>query len=76
MAWRRSTGDLGGKTGEGQNIYECVVTVLTSNSNLAPCVRTHLYVVVAVLGEEQELDRSPLMNRLALGPPARGLSGV
>lgn len=36
----------------------------------------HLYVVVAVLGEEQELDLSPLRKRLALGPPARGLSGV
>lgn len=35
-----------------------------------------LYVVVAVLGEEQELDRSPLRKRLALGPPASGLSGV
>lgn len=36
----------------------------------------HLYVLVAVLGEEQELDLSPLRKRLALGPPARGLSGV
>lgn len=41
-----------------------------------PLVVVHLYVVVAVLGEEQELDLSPLRNRLALGPPARGLSGV
>ena len=29
-----------------------------------------------MLGEEQELDLSPLMNLLALSPPARGLSGV
>ncbi len=29
-----------------------------------------------MLGEEQELDLSPLRKRLALGPPARGLSGV
>lgn len=36
----------------------------------------HLYVGVAVLGEEQELDLSPLRKRLARGPPARGLSGV
>lgn len=36
----------------------------------------YLYVVVAVLGEEQELDLSPRRNLLALGPPANGLSGV
>lgn len=36
----------------------------------------HLYVGVAVLGEEQELDLSPRRKRLARGPPARGLSGV
>lgn len=29
-----------------------------------------------MLGEEQELDLSPLRKRLARGPPARGLSGV
>ena len=43
-------------------------------SSFTPCL--HLYVVVAVLGEEQELDLSPRMKRLALGPPARGLSAV
>lgn len=35
-----------------------------------------LMVMVAELGEEQELDLSPRRKRRALGPPARGLSGV
>lgn len=40
-------------------------------------VRAHLcVVVVAELGEEQELDLSPRRKHRALGPPASGLSGV
>lgn len=76
MVWRRNTGDLDDKTGKWQNICWHVFAVSTSDFNPASDVCTHLYVVVAVLGEEQELDRSPLRNRLDLGPPARGLSGV
>lgn len=89
MAWRRSTGDLQDVTDEHKRIFVSVavnskiysviyslISWVYSSTFLDVSVRHHLYVVVAELGEEQELDLSPLRKRLDLGPPARGLSGV
>lgn len=66
--------------------YTCTELFLAKDSLLRPdysavvnsvFVLSHLcVVVVAELGEEQELDLSPRRKHRALGPPARGLSGV